>query len=328
LSREEIREVLIQNLGSWTSGQGLADSLGISRAAVWKQVQSLRVEGYEIEASKMGYRLESLPDLLSENLVKSGLKTKFIGRTVISHQSLTSTNAEAKRIAPSAENGTVVVAEVQTIGRGRMERHWHSPRGGIWMSVILKPKIPPSLAFRVNIAASIAVARALEGLYGLEVGIKWPNDLMVGERKVCGTLTEIGAEMDSLEYAVVGIGINANIDPDHFPEEWKATSISGLLGREVLRLELVQSILEELERACEGMATSFDQVMGEWSDHSATLGRKVRIITRDGEFEGRAEALEPDGSLRVRKGDGIEERVLAGDCVHLRPAKEMADEGA
>jgi len=276
----------------------------------------------------MGYRLESLPDLLSENLVKSGLKTKFIGRTVISHQSLTSTNAEAKRIAPSAENGTVVVAEVQTIGRGRMERHWHSPRGGIWMSVILKPKIPPSLAFRVNIAASIAVARALEGLYGLEVGIKWPNDLMVGERKVCGTLTEIGAEMDSLEYAVVGIGINANIDPDLFPEEWKATSISGLLGREVLRLELVQSILEELERACEGMATSFDQVMGEWSDRSATLGRKVRIITRDGEFEGRAEALESDGSLRVRKGDGIEERVLAGDCIHLRPAKEMADEGA
>jgi len=327
LSREEIKRALIQRLGSRTSGQELAKSFGISRAAVWKAVQSLRAEGYEIEASRRGYRLASMPDLLSEDLVKAGLETKFVGRTVLSYPSLVSTNAEAKKIAPSAENGTVVVAEVQTVGRGRMERSWHSPKGGVWISVILKPKIPPSLAFRVNVAAAVAVARALEALYGLGVGIKWPNDLMVGERKVCGILTEIGAEMDSLYYAVVGIGINANLDPDSFPEDWKATSISGLLGRDVLRLELVRRVLEEVERACGEMAASFDRVIGEWSDRSATLGRRVRITTRSGEFEGRAEALEADGALLVRRDDGRGERVIAGDCVHLRPAIEKVEEG-
>jgi BirA family biotin operon repressor/biotin-[acetyl-CoA-carboxylase] ligase len=326
LSREEIKGALVRRLGSWTSGQELARSLKISRAAVWKQVQSLRVEGYEIEASRKGYRLASMPDLISEDLVKAGLETKFVGRTILSRSSVTSTNAEAKRIAPSSENGTVVVAEVQTVGRGRMERSWHSPKGGIWMSVILKPHIPPALASRVNMAAAVALARALEGLYGLDVRIKWPNDLLVGEMKVSGILTEIGAEMDSLDYAVVGIGINANLDPDLFPEEWKATSISRLLGRDVLRARLVQRVLEELEGACEEVEASFDQVYEEWKDRSATLGRRVRIITRSGEFEGRAEALEADGALVVRRDDGPFERVIAGDCVHLRPAIEKVEE--
>jgi BirA family biotin operon repressor/biotin-[acetyl-CoA-carboxylase] ligase len=326
LSREEIKGALVRRLGSWTSGQELARSLKISRAAVWKQVQSLRVEGYEIEASRKGYRLASMPDLISEDLVKAGLETKFVGRTILSRSSVTSTNAEAKRIAPSAENGTVVVAEVQTVGRGRMERSWHSPKGGVWMSVILKPHIPPALASRVNMAAAVALARALEGLYGLDVRIKWPNDLLVGEMKVSGILTEIGAEMDSLDYAVVGIGINANLDPDLFPEEWKATSISRLLGRDVLRARLVQRVLEELEGACEEVEASFDQVYEEWKDRSATLGRRVRIITRSGEFEGRAAALEADGALVVRRDDGPFERVIAGDCVHLRPAIEKVEE--
>lgn len=327
MSREEIRETLIESLGSWTSGQRLARSLKISRAAVWKQVQSLRAEGYEIESSKRGYRLESLPDIISEDLVKSGLKTNFVGRTIISHPSLSSTNAEAKRIAPSADNGTVVVAEVQTSGRGRMERPWHSPKGGVWISVILKPRIPPTLAPRVNMAAAVAVARALEGLYALEVGIKWPNDLLVGERKVSGILTEIGAEMDSLDYAVVGIGINANIDPALFPQVWRATSLSGLLGRDISRLKLVQRVLEEVEAAFEDLESSFDGVREDWRRRSATLDRRVRIITRDGEFEGMAGALEADGSLLVRRDDGRRVWVYAGDCVHLRPAANPVEEG-
>ena len=327
MSREEIREALIESLGSWTSGQKLARSLKISRAAVWKQVQSLRAEGYEIEASKRGYRLASLPDIVSEDIVKSGLKTSFVGRTIHRHPSLASTNAEAKRIASSAENGTVVVAEVQTSGRGRMERPWHSPKGGVWMSVILKPRIPPNLAPRVNMAAAVAVARALEGLYALEVEIKWPNDLLVEEKKVSGILTEIGAEMDLLDYAVVGIGINANIDPASFPEEWRATSLSGLLGRDVLRAELVQRVLVEVEAAFADLESSFDGLREEWRNRSATFSRRVRIITRDEEFEGRAEALEADGSLLVRRDDGRRERVFAGDCVHLRPAANPVEEG-
>ena len=195
------------------------------------------------------------------------------------------------------------------------------------MSVILKPKIPPALASRVNMAAAVAVARALEGLYGLDVRIKWPNDLLVGEKKISGILTEIGAEMDSLDYAVVGIGINANLEPDHFPEEWKATSLSCLLGREVLRAELVRRVLEEVEDASSDLESSFEGVREEWRLCSATLGHRVRIVTRDGEFEGRAEALGADGSLLVRRDDGRRKRVFAGDCIHLRPATEMMDEG-
>lgn len=322
MNREEIERELIQRAGRWTSGQDLAEALGISRAAVWKAVESLRAEGYEIEASRRGYRMRSAPDLLREEVVKAGLATEFVGRTFIYHPTLASTNAEAKRIAPSAEDGTVVVAEVQTAGRGRMERPWSSPRGGVWMSVILKPDIPPALAFRVNIAASVAVARALAALYRLDVKIKWPNDLTVGEKKVCGILTEIGAEMDTLDYAVVGIGINANLDPASLPEGWKATSISREAGGDIQRVELVQRALEELERCYGKMKTSFDLIHQEWSSRSSTLDRRVKIITRSCEFEGTAEALEADGALLVRKDDGSMEKVLAGDCVHLRSAMD------
>lgn len=321
MKREEIKRALIQSLGSWNSGEDLAASSEISRAAVWKVVGSLRAEGYGIESSRKGYRLSSIPDLLREDIIKAGLETKFVGRAVIVHPSLASTNAEAKKIAPSAEEGTVVIAEVQTAGKGRMKRSWRSPKGGLWMSVIVKPKIPPSQAFRVNIAASVAVARALEALYALEVMIKWPNDLLVGDKKVSGILMEIGAEMDLLEYAVVGIGINANIDPDSLPEEWKATSISAELGREVLLVELVSRVLKEAERCFEDVTASFDLIYEEWSDRSTTLGRRVRITTRSGEFEGRAEALEADGALLVRRDDGQLERVVAGDCVHLRRSR-------
>lgn len=316
-----MKRVLMERLGSWTSGEELAASYGISRAAVWKAVRSLRAEGYDIEASRKGYRLSSIPDLLREDIIKASLGTELLGRAVIVHPSLPSTNAEAKRIAASADDGTVVVADLQTAGRGRMERSWSSPPGGVWMSIIVKPKIPPSLAFRVNIAASVAVARALEALYSLDVKIKWPNDLLVGGMKVSGILTEIGAEMDCLEYAVVGIGINANIDPGSLPEEWKATSISGELGREVLLVELVTRVLEEMEEIYGDIAGSFDRIHEEWSQRSATLGRRVRITTRSGEFEGRAVDLDADGALLVERDGGPLERVVAGDCVHLRRSK-------
>jgi len=322
LSRQEVLGCLLRRQGAWTSGEEIAAGLGISRSAVWKQVQSLRSNGYEVEASpKKGYKLEKLPDILSAELVECGLETDFVGRSLFCYPETNSTNLIAKEMAPSAPNGAAVLAEVQTGSRGRMGRYWLSPPGGVWMSVILKPRIPLREAFRINLAASVAVARTIYGLYGLEAGIKWPNDLIVGEKKICGVLTEIGAEMDCLDYAVVGIGINANLDldPVSFPEEWNATSISRELGRNVSRIRLVQRVLLEVERAYKEMTESFDSVHREWSDRSITLGRRVRIITRTGEFEGLATRLEDNGALRVRDDNGTETRVLAGDCVHLRP---------
>ncbi len=260
------------------------------------------------------------PDLLAEELIESELGTEFVGRPIHFCKEVVSTNAVAKEMAFSASNGTVILAEVQTSGRGRMNRFWHSPPGGVWMSIILKPNIMPSEAFKINLAVSVALARALFCLYGLDVGIKWPNDLIVGEKKICGVLTEIGAEMDGLSYAVVGIGINANMDPDSFLGEWKATSLSCELDRNVSRAELVQKILLEVERAYEEMLESFELISKEWSTRSVTLKRRVKIITKTSEFEGVAVGLEEDGALKVRRDDGTETKVMAGDCVHLRPS--------
>ncbi|MHC1631757.1 MAG: biotin--[acetyl-CoA-carboxylase] ligase [Methanotrichaceae archaeon] len=323
MSREEILSCLLQKQGSWMSGAKIAIEQGVSRAAIWKQIQSMRAEGYEIESStKKGYRLLARPDLLHSELIKNGLRTKFVGKTIHCYPAISSTNAVAKEMASSAQDGTVVLAEVQTEGRGRMNRSWGSPSGGVWMSVILKPEMPPSLASRINIAASLAVARAIFGLYGLDVGIKWPNDLTIKERKVCGILTEISAEMDQLNYVVVGMGINANVDPSQFQSEWNATSLSEELGQDVSKVKLVQQILFEIEQAYKEMIVSFEKVNSEWSDRSTTLGRRVRIISRTCKFECQAIALDEDGTLRVRDDNGTETRVLAGDCVHLRPAHE------
>lgn len=263
------------------------------------------------------------PDILAKELIECKLETEFVGRPILFCKEVVSTNAVAKEMAFSASNGTVILAEVQTSGRGRMNRFWNSPPGGIWMSIILKPKIMPSEAFKINLAISVALTRALFHLYGLDVGIKWPNDLIVGENKICGVLTEIGAEMDGLNYAVVGIGINANIDPDSFPEEWKAASLSRELGRAVSRAELVQKVLLEVERAYEEMLESFELISKEWSTRSVTLKRRVKIITKTSEFEGVAVGLEEDGALKVRRDDGTETKVMAGDCVHLRPSCQL-----
>ena len=321
MSRNEVLRSLLQKRGSWVSGEEIGSSLGVSRAAVWKGVNSLRSEGYEIESSSgRGYRLVGDSDILAEELIVCDLKTEFVGRPTHFYKEVVSTNAVAKEVASSASNGTAILAEVQTGGRGRMDRPWHSPSGGVWISVILKPKFMPAEAFKVNLTVSVALARALFHLYGLDVGIKWPNDLIVGNKKICGVLTEIGAEMDGLDYAVVGMGINANVDPDSFPEEWKATSLSCELGRDVSRVELIQRILFEVERAYKEMLESFELISNEWAARSVTLKRRVKIITRTSEFEGVATTLEEDGALRVRRDDGTETKVMAGDCVHLRPS--------
>ena len=176
--------------GSWVSGEEMASRLGISRAAVWKQIKSLRAKGFEIESStKKGYRLVNKPDLLDSNLLRSGLETRRLGRELHCHREVSSTNEYARSIAACCKDGTVILAETQTVGRGRLSRPWSSPQGGIWMSLVLKPEIPLAQAYRINMAVSVALARAIYGLYGLKADIKWPNDLLINDRKLCGILT-------------------------------------------------------------------------------------------------------------------------------------------
>ena len=316
---DEVLGCLLERSGSWISGEDIASKLGITRAAVWKQIQSLRSRGYIIESStNRGYRLSSLTDLLDPGLIGWGLETSAIGKRIHCYKVLDSTNATAKEMAKVCESGTVVLADVQREGRGRVGRSWSSPPGGVWISVILKPNITPQHVGRINIAVSVAVARTVYELYGIRAGIKWPNDITIRGRKLGGILTEISAEMERIEYAVVGIGINANVDLSEFPPEWNATSIMQELGSGISRVELIQHLLTEIERYYEMMTASFEEMHREWCNLSTTLGRYVRIESQTGEVEGRAISLDQEGALILRVSDGEIKRVLTGDCVHLR----------
>jgi BirA family biotin operon repressor/biotin-[acetyl-CoA-carboxylase] ligase len=311
--------------GTWVSGEEMASRLGISRAAIWKQIKGLREKGFEIESStRMGYRLAKRQDILDPDLLRFGLATKHLGKEIQYSREVESTNDAARLIALQSADGTVILAEVQTSGRGRLNRPWSSPPGGIWMSLILKPEIPLSQVYRINMAVSVALARAVEGLYGLRSEIKWPNDLLINERKLCGILMEISAEVDRLDYALVGIGLNANVDVSCFPEEWNATSLSNELGRNVSRMELIQRILQEIETTYIKMGS--DEIFREWCDASATIGKQVRITSSSGDKEGVAVALAKDGALCLKTAEGTL-RILAGDCIHLRTLRAPEPQG-
>ena len=305
--------------GSWVSGEAIASNLGVSRAAVWKQVQALRTKGYQIESStNKGYRLGINQDVLDQELIRKGLETDFVGKDLRYFREVRSTNETAREIAVNCGNGTVVLAEVQTKGRGRLSRSWHSPIGGIWMSLVLKPEMPLAQAYRINMAVSVAIVRAMLRLYGIKAGIKWPNDLLVNDRKLCGILMEVRAETDRLEYAVVGLGINANVDVNDFPSDWNATSLSKEIGRQVSRTELIQTLLMEIEKAYKQMGSQ--DIYLEWRDRSITLGRHVRVTSSQGDIEGQAVGLSENGALGIELAREPEEIkwVVAGDCVHLR----------
>ncbi len=303
------------------SGEQLARELCVSRSAVWKHIQALREEGYMIKSStKRGYSLTSLPDILTPAMIKAGLKTSIIGRDIHYFKETESTNIIAREIANMVEEGCVVIAETQTRGRGRMERKWFSPEGGIWLSIILKPKIESWHVPRITILAGVCVAKVIRS-YGLEARIKWPNDVLINEKKVCGILTELEAEIDQVEYCVVGIGINANVDIELFPEEIRenSTSLKKELGKDVNRVELVQKLFEEFEKEYMMFQKGeFSSILDDWRSMSATIGEWVKITTSSRTIYGEAIGVDNEGALILETGEGKLERVVAGTCEHLR----------
>jgi BirA family biotin operon repressor/biotin-[acetyl-CoA-carboxylase] ligase len=305
--------------GIWVSGEEIASQLGVSRAAVCKKVRALRTRGYRIDSSpRRGYRLQQA-DRLDPERIQSSLRTKLVGRELHYFQEVESTNQVAGSLAESCPDGTAVLAEVQTRGRGRLARSWASPPGGIWMSIVLKPALSLAQVYSVNMAVSLAVTRALSRLYRLEGRIKWPNDILVGGRKISGILMEVRAELDRLDYVIAGVGLNVNIDPAQFPPEWNATSVSDQLGHNVDRTDLVAEILCRLEEAY--LILGSREILEEWRALSATAGRMVRISSAEGDLEGEAVGLGEDGSLCIKTEKGLQ-RVLAGDCLHQRYREE------
>jgi BirA family biotin operon repressor/biotin-[acetyl-CoA-carboxylase] ligase len=316
-----ILEKLLARKGEHVSGEELAHELAVSRAAVWKHIQVLRAEGYMIESStNLGYSLASTPDLLTPTAIKAGLKTQIIGRNIQYFKETESTNIIAREIAGSVEEGTVVIAESQTGGRGRMGRKWISPEGGIWLSIIIKPKIQPLYASRITLLAGVSVAKTIRS-YGLPARIKWPNDVLINGKKVCGILTEIEAEIDLIEFCVVGIGIDANVDTESFPEEARdtSTSLKKELGSGINRVEFVQKLLEEFESLyLKFQRDGFSPILEEWRNMSATIGEWVKITTQARTIYGEAIGVDSEGALVLETGEGKLEKIVAGNCEHLR----------
>lgn len=310
----------------WLSGEELARQLGVSRTAVWKQMESLRAAGYSLEAQpRHGYRLVGRPDAVTPEEIMPGLATRAFGRQIEYRASVGSTNDLAKQLARAgAPEGLLVIADEQSAGKGRLGRNWTTPRGSaLAMSLLLRPALPPYEAPRITLVAAVAAAEAVRAVTGLPVGIKWPNDLQVQGKKICGILTEMESEVERIAFVVCGIGLNVNLPQEQMPPEFResATSLMAELGEPVRRVLLVQAITARFEEVYGLFATGrFDQVLDRWRALAVTLGQTVRIISVTGapDFEGTAEDVDPDGALLVRTTDGSLRRVLAGE-VSLRP---------
>ena len=295
------------------SGPELASSLDVSRAAVWKHVEGLRDAGFTIVSDDDGYALTGVPEF-GGPAVAYGLDAPF---DVEYHDAIPSTNARARDLAAEGATDVVVLADEQTGGRGRLDREWHSPSGGVWLSVLFRPDVPMAGTPVFTLAAAVAVTRAAREA-GVEAVIKWPNDVLVEvdgeERKLVGILTEMEGEADRVSWVVVGIGVNANVDPDELPAEAAPTSLSAVRDEPVDRRRFTQRLLETLDT----VGSDPEAILDAWREYSTTLGRAVRIDTPDGEVVGEAVDIEYPGSLVVDTGDG-RVTVAAGDCEHLRP---------
>jgi len=302
------------------AGTDLANSLGVSRAAVWARIDEMRQLGYEIEASPHhGYRLISVPDVLhADDLISRLPEDRIIGRDIRVFQETTSTNDVVEKFARDGVNeGVAVFAESQTKGRGRMGRKWMSPPGkGLWFSLLLRPKLRPTAVTQITVIAATALVRAIQKETGLQPDIKWPNDIWIKGRKVAGVLTEMSAELDHVKHVTLGIGLDVNLEEKDLPPELRtiATSLRIESGRKVHRAQMAATLLNELEHDYQRINRGgFEAVADEWEQRCITVGKQVSIHLGPTVLKGRAEALDADGALLLRTQYGHLERIIGGD---------------
>ena len=321
--RDKIIEVILNNGEDFVSGEALSKKLGISRTAVWKHINALRQEGYDIESvNKKGYRLISSPnDLLNPQNIYHNLKTEIIGKNIIHLESVDSTNDYLKKIGNNVQEGTVVISEEQTKGKGRLGRNWQSKsKEGIWMSIILKPEIVPYKAPFITLIAGAAIVKALNDLQ-VPAKIKWPNDIIINNKKVSGILTELSAEIERINYVVVGIGMNVkNLYFDKGLEE-KATS----LYKEnyyLSRVELVSQIIYEFEKLYKNYIenNNKEETLRICKEYSAVLNKDVYIIKDDKKELVKCIDISNDGNLIVRDSNDTIQEILSGE-VSIRGVK-------
>ncbi|MGV8080615.1 MAG: biotin--[acetyl-CoA-carboxylase] ligase [Syntrophales bacterium] len=322
--RELLLHLLKEGRGGWVSGQFLSERMGMTRSAVWKQIGALKADGYGIESStRKGYRLVGVPDLLRIEEVRDGLRTRILGRTEARHYRETgSTNSRARELAAGgAPEGTLVVAEGQTGGRGRRERTWFSPPFlGIYASLVLRPSIPPGEAPRMALLAAVAVADALRSETGLPVTIKWPNDILTGGRKIAGILMELATDMGAVDYLVIGVGINVNVPAGTFPREIRTLATSVLIetGKECSRVRLLRRCLESFESCLDLYeAEGFAPLLLRWKFMSRMIGRPVVVHVPGRDLAGVVTDVDENGFLLLRDDGGCDHRIFSGDVTLL-----------
>ena len=309
---------LLKETDGYVSGQELCRRFGVSRTAVWKVINQLKEEGYEIEAVRnRGYALKGAGDVLSEAELLSCLKTEWAGGRTVYFDATDSTNIQARRLAEAhAPHGTLVVSDRQDGGKGRRGRSWASPSGvGIWMSLILRPEIAPSSASMLTLAAALAVREGIREETGLSPLIKWPNDLVLNGMKICGILTEMSTELMEIQYVITGIGINVN--QREFPSEIRdtATSLSLEAGRCFRRSSLIAAILKAFEKDYTAFLKTGDLslLLEEYNACLVNRGKEVCILDPSGEYRAVAEGIDESGSLLVTLPDGTRREIISGE---------------
>ena len=309
----------------YLSGQDLSDVLRISRVAVWKHIKKIRELGYKIESKqKLGYRLESSTDMLLPWEVTSGLKTKIFGKQVYYFDSIDSTQNQAMKIASDeANNGTVIIAEKLTSGKGRLGRKWISPKGGIWLSIILHPKFDISVITLFPIASALALSNAIEKTLNIKSELKWPNDITIKGKKVAGMLVDASLESNKIENLILGVGINFNVDIKQIekslkdtPNFYGVTSLSEQ-NKTVKPILLVQSFLMELEQMYDLLnAGDTKKIIRDWTRKSSTIGQNIELSTEEGKIRGKAIKIDDDGALVISENKK-NRRITSGDITHI-----------
>lgn len=317
--REKILD-LLKRKQDYVSGDSISHRLEITRQALWKHIQELKEMGYDIIAvPHLGYRLSSTPDKLYEFEVSHNLNTEFIGKKIFYFDSAMSTMDIAMQLGlKGLPEGTIVIAETQTRGRGRLGRGWFSPKyKGIYLSLILRPKILPTKSTILTFLAAVSILEAIKEITAVEAQIKWPNDILLYNKKLGGILTESNAEMDKVNFIVIGIGLNVNNEKKALING--ATSLKEKTKSNTNRIILLQEILRRIEaNYLLFQKKGATAIVEKWRQYNVTLGKRVKIYCQDTLLEGQAQDIDVDGGLILRKDSGVMEKVMAGDIVHCR----------
>lgn len=317
--RKKLLDAFTEHSDEYLSGQYLAYLIGCSRTAIWKHIEDLRREGFELEAiRRKGYRIIKAPDHVTANEIRLGLKTTILGQQIHYKETVDSTQKIAHRLGlENVPEGTVVIADEQVGGRGRLDRVWHSPKNtGVWMSIILRPNIPVPKTPQLTLLTAVAVVQAIEDCTGLEAHIKWPNDILLNGKKVTGILTELQAEADRVHSVIIGIGMNVNQTKMDFPEELQSIATSLSIEKEEFlnRAEVIRAVFNRLENLYKlYLEKGFQPIKLLWESYAVSIGKIVTARTFSGSVTGRALGITDDGVLNIEDMNGVIHPIYSAD---------------